>query len=84
MVIQRTAAPCMCGRNGCWEKYASARALTEDTKAALLSHPKNMMWQLVGGNINKVNAKTAFDGMRTGDQLAKMLIDKYGNMLPVG
>ena len=74
----------MCGRNGCWEKYASARALTEDTKAALLSHPKNMMWQLVGGNINKVNAKTAFDGMRAGDQLAKMLIDKYVEYVACG
>ena len=84
MVIQKDGRPCMCGRNGCWEKYASARALTEDTKAALLSHPKNMMWQLVGGNINKVNAKTAFDGMRAGDQLAKMLIDKYVEYVACG
>lgn len=84
MVIQKDGRPCMCGRNGCWEKYASARALTEDTKAAMLSHPKNMMWKLVGGDVNKVNAKTAFDGMRAGDQLAKMLIDKYVEYVACG
>ncbi len=84
MVIQKDGRPCMCGRNGCWEKYASARALTEDTKAALLSHRKNMMWDLVGGDINKVNAKTAFDGMRAGDALAIRLIDKYMEYIACG
>ena len=84
MVIQKDGRPCMCGRNGCWEKYASARALTEDTKAAMLSHPKNMMWTLVDGDIEKVNAKTAFDGMRAGDQLAIRLINKYVEYIACG
>ena len=34
-VIQMDGRPCMCGRKGCWEKYASARALTEDTRIAM-------------------------------------------------
>lgn len=84
MVIQKDGRPCMCGRNGCWEKYASARALTEDTKAALLSHPDNMMWKLVDGDANNTNAKTAFEGMRAGDELAKRLIDKYVEYVACG
>ncbi|WP_394959490.1 ROK family protein [Candidatus Allofournierella merdavium] len=84
MVIQKDGRACMCGRNGCWEKYASARALTEDTKAAMLSHPDNMMWKLVDGDVNKVNAKTAFQGMRAGDELAKRLIDKYVEYVACG
>ena len=84
MVIQKDGRPCMCGRNGCWEKYASARALTEDTKAALLSHPDNMMWKLVDGNADNTNAKTAFEGMRAGDELAKRLIDKYVEYVACG
>ena len=84
MVIHKDGRPCMCGRNGCWEKYASARALTEDTKAALLSHPDNMMWKLVDGDANNTNAKTAFEGMRAGDELAKRLIDKYVEYVACG
>ncbi len=77
LVIVKDGRPCMCGRNGCWEKYASARALTEDTKAAMQAHPDNMMWKLVGGDINRVNAKTAFDGMRAGDELATQVVNNF-------
>ena len=77
LVIVKDGRPCMCGRNGCWEKYASARALTEDTKEAMQAHPDNMMWKLVGGDINRVNAKTAFDGMRAGDELATQVVNNF-------
>lgn len=77
MVIVKDGRECMCGRKGCWEKYASARALAEDTKKALQQHPDNMMWGLVKGDLNNVNAKTAFDGMRAGDALATQLIQEF-------
>lgn len=77
LVIVKDGRPCMCGRKGCWEKYASARALTEDTKEAMRAHPDNMMWKLVGGDINKVNAKTAFDAMRAGDELATKVVNNF-------
>ena len=77
MVIIKDGRPCLCGRCGCWEKYASASALTADTKAAMQQHPDNMMWQLVGGDIEQVNAKTAFDAMRAGDALGKEIVDAY-------
>ena len=53
---------------GGWGVYSKTenRALTEDTKEAMQAHPDNMMWKLVGGDITRVNAKTAFDGMRAG------------------
>lgn len=77
MVIVKGGRPCMCGRRGCWEKYASARALTEDTREAMRSHPDNCMWQLAEGDLEKVNAKTAFDALRAGDALAREVIDGY-------
>ncbi len=77
LVIVKDGRPCMCGRKGCWEKYASARARTEDTKEAMEAHPDNMMWKLVGGDINKVNAKTAFDAMRAGDELATKVVNNF-------
>ena len=83
-VIQMDGRPCMCGRKGCWEKYASARALTEDTRIAMQSNPQNMMWTLVDGDINKVNAKTAFDGMRAGDPLATQVVKDFVKYVACG
>ncbi len=77
MVIVKDGRSCMCGRHGCWEKYASARALAEDTKTALQKNPDNKMWNLVNGNLDNVNAKTAFDGMRAGDSLATQLVNNF-------
>lgn len=77
MVIVKGGRPCMCGRCGCWEKYASARALAEDTKEAMRQNPDNMMWGLVDGDLDKVGAKTAFDAMHAGDELAKAVVENY-------
>lgn len=84
MVIVKGGRPCMCGRRGCWEKYASARALTEDTREAMRQHPDNMMWGLVDGDLDKVNAKTAYDGMRAGDPLAAEVIKTFTEYVGCG
>lgn len=84
LVIVKDGRPCMCGRNGCWEKYASARALTEDTREAMKAHPENMMWKLVDGDLSRVNAKTAFDGMRAGDELATKVVHNFVEYVACG
>ena len=55
---------CTCGRRGCWERYASANGLIRQTKAAMEAHPESAMWQLAGGDLEKVDGRTAFDGIR--------------------
>ena len=43
-VIQMNGEPCSCGRNGCWEAYASATALIRQTRQAMLRYPESVMW----------------------------------------
>ncbi|MEF9968957.1 MAG: ROK family protein [Ruthenibacterium sp.] len=76
-VVEKGGRRCMCGRCGCWEKYASARALAEDTRAAMEARKDNIMWSLVNGDASRINAKTAFDGMRAGDELATDIVDNF-------
>ncbi len=76
-VIEIDGRPCMCGRRGCWEKYASARSLADDTREAMQAHPLNMMWGLVDNDLTKVSAKTAFDAMRAGDEIGTHLVENY-------
>ena len=75
-VIVKGGRKCNCGRHGCWERYASARALTEDTKAAMQEHSDTLMWKLVP-DLDHVNAKTSFDAMAKGDALAKQVVENW-------
>ncbi|MBO5411336.1 MAG: ROK family protein, partial [Clostridia bacterium] len=71
MVICVDGLQCNCGRRGCWEQYASATALIAQTKDAMNHDQDSVMWQLVKDNIDAVNGRTAFDGMRMNDATAK-------------
>ena len=83
-VIQMNGEACTCGRNGCFEAYASATALIRQTKQAMIRYPKSIMWQLCKDNINAVNGLTSFDAMRKGDAAAKTVVDNYIYYLSVG
>ncbi|MDD6022352.1 MAG: ROK family protein [Oscillospiraceae bacterium] len=84
MVLQVDGESCTCGRNGCWEAYASATALIRQTKEAMLNDKDSVMWQLAGGNIENVNGRTAFDAMRMKDKTAKDVVDRYIKYVAVG
>ena len=83
-VIAMGGEMCSCGRQGCWEAYASATALIRQTKQAMIKYPKSVMWELCGNDINKVDGRTAFDAMRKGDVAGKMVVDKYVEYVAVG
>ena len=84
MVIMLAGRRCTCGRRGCWEQYSSATALIEDTKEAILNNRDTKMLALVGGDLLKVSARTAFDAMNLGDGAAAKVIDTYMNRLAMG
>ncbi len=83
-VIQMNGEPCTCGRNGCWETYASATALVRQTKRAMETHPRSLMWKLAGGSLDNVNGVTAFDAMRAGDTVGTEVVHQYIEYLACG
>ncbi|MCQ2455151.1 MAG: ROK family protein [Clostridia bacterium] len=84
MVINFDGIPCSCGRTGCYEMYASASALIRQTKEAMQQNLDSLMWQICSGNLDNVSGKTAFDGMRAGDETAKAVVEKYINYISIG
>lgn len=84
IVICMNGEPCTCGRDGCFEAYASATALVRQTKAAMQQNSNSKMWEIVGGNIDKVDGRTAFDGMRAGDKTASEVVEKYCEYVACG
>lgn len=87
-VIERGGRPCTCGRKGCWEAYSSATGLVNITKdhikAARENGEKTIMEDMIGGDINKVSARTAFNAMKEGDKVGAAAVDEYITYLACG
>ncbi|MDR3313458.1 MAG: ROK family protein [Oscillospiraceae bacterium] len=84
MVINIDGLPCNCGRQGCWERYASATALVEQTRDAMQDHPESLCWQLAEGDLENVNGKIPFDAWRAGDPVGSYVVMQYMRYLAVG
>lgn len=77
MITHRNGRQCNCGRKGCFETYASATALINDTKEAARNNPGSALNRLCEGDLEKINGKTSFDGMREGDKVASDVVKNY-------
>lgn len=84
MAIFAGGALCTCGRRGCWEAYASATALIEQTIKAVRQNPDSMINSLIDGDVDKIDAKTAFDAARQGDATGKRVVAEYIGYLGEG
>ncbi len=83
-VIVAHGRKCTCGREGCWEAYASATGLINMTKEVMEKNPDSKMWELCENNIEKANGRTSFDAMRAGDACGKEVVDMYLDFLSIG
>ena len=68
---------CSCGRDGCWECYASATALIRDSKRAAEKNPKSLLAKNIEANGRRSNGKLVFDTAKEGDETAQKVIDNY-------
>ena len=88
MVIEEGGRPCTCGRHGCWEAYSSATGLSKITvdhilKARVDGTP-TIMEDMIGGDLSRVSARTAFNAMKNGDRVGKEVVDEYIKYLASG
>ncbi len=83
-VISMNGEKCTCGHHGCWEAYASATALINQTKQAMIRYPESIMWDICDKNLDNVSGKTAFDAMEQGDEAAKHVVERYIEYIAVG
>ena len=48
------------------------------------SHKDSAMWGLTGGDLSRVDGRTAFEAMRKGDAAARAVVDQYLEYLACG
>ncbi len=83
MVIHRGGRQCTCGRQGCWETYASATGLIRSTREAMETHPDSILWHYAP-TLEAANGKTAFDAAQAGDAVAQAVMESYVDDLACG
>ncbi len=88
IVIEKDGRQCTCGRKGCWETYSSATGLVRTTREKIekcrATGRATQMEKLIGGDLSKCSARTAFTAMKAGDAAAAEVVDEYISYLAVG
>jgi glucokinase len=84
MAIVHGGQRCNCGRQGCWECYASATALKRLTRQAAEDHPDSTLARVIGENGGQVSGQSAFIAERLGDPVGKSVCDDYISYLGMG
>ena len=82
-IIEIDGEQCNCGRRGCWERYASATGLINQTKYAMAENSNSLMHKIANEN-GGVDGRTAFLAKDAGDEAGKAVVDKYLHYLAEG
>ena len=84
MVIMTGGRHCGCGRQGCFETYASATGLARTAIEFIGAHKESVIWELCDGFAEKVDGRTVFDAFRLGDKAAQLIVERYVGHLGAG
>ena len=80
MVVARGGLPCVCGRNGCWERYASGTALGRMAREAAV--PRAV--ELAGGSVDDVRGEHLTAAALEGDAGALAVVEVFADWFAVG
>ena len=83
IVVQVDGEQCTCGRKGCLEAYGSATALIRETKKAMLSNKRSLMWK-ISPEIELVGGRVVFEAAAQGDKSAIKVLNNYIKYLGEG
>ena len=84
MVVDPNGPLCPCGRNGCWERYASGSGLAMLARQAVRDGRLERVRALVGGAIDEVRGEHVQTAAREGDAEAVVLIDEFARWVALG
>lgn len=82
--VEKDGKLCGCGQKGCFEAYASATGLIRECISRLTVNKNNRIYEMVDGDLSKIEAKTIFDAAKEGDEFALELVDYEAEYLALG
>jgi glucokinase len=83
MQVVPEGEPCECGRRGCWEQYASGRALVRFARSRM-GHEPTVLTDACGGDAERLTGPMVTDAAVDGDLVARHAFASVGEWLGVG
>lgn len=83
IVIEVDGEKCNCGRNGCWERYASATGLIMLTERYLNETGDPILKKAIEDE-GEINAKVAYIAARNGSKGCAEVTEKYARYIAIG
>jgi glucokinase len=84
MVVDADGIACVCGRRGCWERYASGSGLGRMAREAAEAGRGRRMVALAGGDADLVRGEHATAAALEGDAEALAVVDRFAGWFAVG
>lgn len=83
MVVDPGGPPCPCGRQGCWERFASGSGLARLARDAAVGGRLALPVELAGA-ADAVRGEHVVEAARRGDTAARQLLDRFGWWVALG
>jgi len=84
MIIDVNGSPCKCGSYGCWENFASGRAVAQEAVRQMEAGVPTAVRRYAGGDVNRVTAQTVFQAAQDGDYIAHEIISRTAYYVGIG
>lgn len=84
MLVDADGPPCSCGNRGCWETYASGRALGDLARAAAERGELDAVLAAAGGDLDRIAGEHVEDATRRGDAASAAVLDEFARWIGVG
>lgn len=84
MVIDPNGPPCPCGRNGCWERYASGSGLARIARDVVEAGRAPRVVALAGGDPEGVRGEHVTRAAQEGAPGAREIMDTFGRWVALG
>jgi glucokinase len=85
MTVNFSGPLCGCGKRGCIEMYASGTAISRRARSLLAStsNKRSRILKMAGGKISDVTAETVSKAERSGDKLARQVLEEASDHLAI-
>ena len=84
MVVERDGIPCVCGRRGCWERYASGAGLGRMGRELAEAGSAPRLVELAGGDAACVRGEHVTGAAAEGDEGAVGVMALFADWLAIG
>lgn len=84
VVVNKEGYKCGCGLTGCLETYCSATGIVREGRRRLELDKNNALYEVIGGDLEKLEAKHIFDLAKKGDKFSGEIVDFFCEKLAEG